>query len=110
MAIRVLPLCFILFLSGCVRGILYSSVTDPLDIDMHNTRRSDESAMGGSYKVQEPLTSLRISSEWSSRGMADIATHFNFRRIYYADIETFSILMGIYENKNVIVYGEREGA
>ena len=90
---------------GCVRGLLYTHVTVPLDVGFDRTPvYEDRSPAVG----QESTKTLRyyVQIEWGSTGPGDVAKKYGFKKIYYADLETRSIL-GYWTQRTAHVYGER---
>ncbi len=57
-------------------------------------------------QLKEPLTQLRLSAEWNTRALGDAATEANLNEIYYADSRRFSLLLGIWEQKESVVWGQ----
>ena len=47
-----------------------------------------------------------VQIDWGETGLGAVAKKHGFKRIYYADLETFSIL-GIYTRRTAHVYGEK---
>lgn len=92
--------------SGCTAGFIYTNVTMPLTIDMHDTPVGlKPPASVNSKKLQEPLTGVGLSVEWDSRALADAARKAGFETFYFADIHTISILGGLWEQKEVLLRG-----
>lgn len=72
---------------------------------MKDTLASPYEARGESTLLQEPITVVGLRVEWSSRAIGDIAKKSNIKEIYYADLHTFSVLGGLYQRKEAIIYG-----
>ena len=86
-------------------GLLYTDIKKPLVLNMKDTLACTLEARGDSMLLQEPFTVVGLRVEWSSRAIGDIAKHSNLEQIYYADMHTFSILGGLYQQREAIVYG-----
>ncbi|MDM8523413.1 TRL domain-containing protein [Desulfococcaceae bacterium HSG8] len=93
------------FGSNSLSGIVYNHTTIPLTTDINNTPVIDTPAKGKVVQVKEPISGYGLYAEWDSNAIGDIARKHGLKRIYYADIETFSIL-GIWTKKEVRIYGE----
>lgn len=92
---------FLLSQTGCLAGALYSHVTVPLDVNLDRTPVQRDQARSAVKTFQY---NLRV--DWGSDGIGDIAKRHGFKRIYYADVETRTVL-GIWQERWVLVYGER---
>lgn len=88
--------------SACVSGAIYSHVTVPLDTNFDATPVLTESARE-SWKTFQYSYYVRV--DWGSTGLAEIAREHGMSRIYYADVETLTIL-NIWTQRWVRVYGE----
>lgn len=86
-------------LTGCGTGLIYTHVTTPLDLDFNNTPVVQAGAEGDVKTLQ-----FRVRFDWGSRGIGEIAKEYGFEEIYYADLETFSLL-GVWTRQTVHVYG-----
>ncbi len=58
------------------------------------------------YQLSEPLTRVTIAAEWSTNYIWAEAKKAGIKDIYYIDIKTVSILLGIYKHKTLIIYGD----
>jgi len=70
---------------------------------MQATTRGASKATEGSKAISIPTTAF--SAGWSSRAIGDAAKQRGLTEFYYADLHTFSILRGLWEEKTVEVYG-----
>ena len=93
-------------LNGCTYGLLYTDSTKPYVLDMQETPVgvSKPNQDQGAKFVSVPTT--MISAGWSSRAIGEAAKQAGLNEIYYADIHTFSVLLGLWEEKTLIVYGK----
>lgn len=90
---------------SCVAGILYSDVTVPLDTNLNNTPVGPRTSRLDSKEVHDPFfSSVRV--QWDSNAIGDIMKREGFERGYSADLNTFSILFGIWTQQHVRVNGE----
>ena len=89
--------------SGC--GIIYTSTTQPLVTNMRATPRGITKGTGSTKLVTLPTAPVNLSAGWSSRAIGEAAARANLKEIYYADVHTLSILLGLWEKKTVEVYG-----
>lgn len=89
---------------GCLSGALYHHTTVPLDVNLDETPVHREDAEG-SWKTFQ----YYVRFDWGSDAPGEIAREYGFTRIYYADLETLSVL-GLWTQRTVHVYGERSSA
>lgn len=59
-------------------------------------------------KVTLPTASLNLAASWNGRAIGDAAKRAGLTEIYYADLHTVSVLLGIWEQKTVEVYGRED--
>ena len=89
-----------LILSGCIGGF-YTHITEPLDVNLNNTPVfAGRGAKGDTKRIR-----YWVDIEWDSNAIGDIMKKFGLSKVYYADLETLSVL-GIWTQKFVIVYGK----
>jgi hypothetical protein len=106
--LRLASLCACALLtSGCVRGLIYTHATRPLTRNFDRTPVVEGSAAEGNVKELRYNGYLRIV--WDDNAIGSLAQRAGFSQVYYADLETFSIL-GIWTQYSVRVYGEKGGA
>ncbi len=86
-------------LTGCGTGLVYTHVTTPLDLDFNNTPVVRAGAEGDVKTLR-----FRVRFDWGSRGIGEIAKEYGFEEVYYADLETFSVLR-VWTRQVVHVYG-----
>lgn len=108
-------LLFLLFLTGClsVRGVGSSSLTGivfkhikvPLSEDLVNTPVIEIHTEGKIVQVTEPLSGYGLYARWDSNAIGDIAQRYGLKKVYFADMEIFSIL-GIWTEEKVLIYGK----
>jgi hypothetical protein len=99
----VLLACLAPAVTGCTgpRGLVYTHIVEPLTTDFHATPVVQDEAAGD---VKELRYYVRVS--WSTNGIGAVAKEHGFDKVYYADLETLSVL-GIWTQQWVHVYGTR---
>ena len=93
-----------LLLCGCTYGAVYTHITRPLTTNFHRTPVGDAFHAKGDVKELRYNFYLRVL--WDENSIGSIAKDAGLKQIYYADIETFSIL-GIWTQYRVHVYGSK---
>ena len=93
-----------LLLCGCTYGAVYTHITRPLTTNFHRTPVGDAFHAKGDVKELRYNFYLRVL--WDENSICSIAKDAGLKQIYYADIETFSIL-GIWTQYRVHVYGSK---
>ena len=99
-----------LLLCGCVSGLAYTHVTRPLTTHFNRTPVGDGCVAEGDVKDLNLRYNacLFVRVLWDENSIGSIAKQAGFEEIYYADLETFSIL-GIWTQYSVHVYGSKPG-
>jgi hypothetical protein len=101
---RVAWIASVLLLCGCMRGLVYTHVTRPL------TTHFDRTPVADGYHAASDVKELRYNAYlrvlWDENSIGSIAKEAGFDEIYYADLETFSVL-GIWTQYRVHVYGTK---
>lgn len=101
-------LCFYLFiitgilvLAGCTpRGLLYTHIRTPLDINMSQTPADGKNVHGDLKHFP-----FYVDVMWDSNAIGDIAKQNGIETVYYADLETLRILI-FWNQYTVHVYGQ----
>jgi hypothetical protein len=96
-----LVLC--LLATGCLRGMIYTNVTQPLTTHFDETPVVRDGFENGDVKQ------LRYSYAhllWDDNAIGALAKRAGFAEVYYADLQTVSIL-GIWTQYRVRVYGRK---
>ncbi len=109
MAIRLLALYVLCIpvLTGCgTFGIIYSSTVVPYSQEFKETPVGTKRCVIEDYQLSEPLTRVTLAAEWSTNYILAEAKKAGIKDIYYIDINTVSILLGIYKHKTLIIYGD----
>lgn len=74
-------------------------------MDLDNTPSTIFQANGKILKIEEPISGYGLYAEFNSNAIGDIAKKHGLKKVYFADMEIFSIL-GIFGYKKVYIYGE----
>ena len=90
-----------LLVSGCGVGLIYTHTYQPLSRDMRNTTVVPTGADGNIKHIQ--IWAAGVA--WDSAAIGDIAKKHGINELYFADLETFSILR-IWNQYTVHVYGK----
>jgi len=101
-----LVLVVVFLASGCTTGLLYTHTFQPLTLDMHRTPVAQAEKEGNIKMISFP----RFGGEyrlvaWDSAAIGDVAKKQGMQEVYYADVETFSIL-SIWNEYTIHVYGK----
>ncbi len=94
---------------GCVspRGRLFSYTTTPYSLPYEAASRvGAKSCRLDITRLKEPFSRARVSVQWSNRAVADAMQKAGMTEVRYADVQTLSILNGVYERRRLIFYGE----
>ena len=97
----------ILVSSGCVSGAIYSHTTVPLDVNFEGAPQKPDHR-GPSWKTLTiPVFYYggRLRFDWGSTAIGDAAERAGIETVYYADLETLSVL-GVWTQRTIHVYGE----
>ena len=95
--------CMALCIPGCTQGLLYTHTTEPL------TTNYRQSLVDGYLTTAHGDTkhiSVQLQAKWDTNGIGEIAKSNGIQEVYYADIETISVLFGIWEQDYVHIYGK----
>ena len=92
---------------GCVgQGLLYTRVVRPYAPDFHDTPTGSKECRVNEHVLREPISGAGISVSFTLRVLEQAARDAGITNLCHADIETLSILNGIYEKKALILYGD----
>ena len=83
--------------SACV----YRHTVEPLDTDFH----AAPVFAGEGHLTMKELRVRVADVQWASNAVGDIAREHGLSRVWYADLETFSVL-GVWNEFTLHVYGE----
>jgi hypothetical protein len=101
----ILALC-ILAASGCTRGFLYTDVVYPLTPNMQMTPARGDTAQAANYGVRIPFTRVPLSAQWSTDALGEAAKAQGIQEIYYADIQRFRVLGGLWQDSSLRIVGK----
>ncbi len=109
--LAVAAFALVFLLTGCSRPLLFNNgifmhTVDPLTINPRPTevRESLAQARGDIVQVSDPLASA-FSVRVGRNGLGEIAKKHGIETIYYADIEHWSALFGLWSRDVVHIYG-----
>ena len=83
-------------------GIIYTHTTKPLDVNMNQT---PVGILESKSDVKHVSINAYLQFMWDSNTIYDIAKEGGIDTVYYADLETFSVL-GIWNQYTVHIYGK----
>jgi hypothetical protein len=94
------------FDNGTIFGGLYSHTIEPLTFNNNPTevRESLRQARGVINQVEYPLSSV-LTIRLGRNGLGDVAKRHGIETVYYADIENWSALFGLWSRDVVHIYG-----
>jgi hypothetical protein len=90
-----------LLIPGCATGLIYTHTWQPLTLDMRGTNIASTGGAGDIKHIQ--FHALGVA--WDSAAIGDIAKKYGINELYFADIETLSVLR-IWNQYTVRVYGK----
>jgi len=104
-------LALFVVLTGCTRPLLFNNglfmhTVEPLTLNPNPTevRESLEQARGSIIQVSYPLTPA-LGVRVGKNGLGDVAKKQGIETVYYADIERWSALFGLWSQDVVHIYG-----
>jgi len=120
--LRVLTVILIslFFINGCIhlggfgkfgdeslQGFIFTKIKVPYTKDLNNTPVVEDknSADGRITQIKEPISGQGIYVQFNSNAIGDIAKEHGLKKVYFADLEKFSIL-GIWSYEKICLYGE----
>lgn len=108
MATKFILVSFLLiFGTSCsMDGRLYTNKVIPFSENFHDTPKGSKVCYVKDFKVKEPISGYNISAEWTTSAVIEEARKAGIEKIHYADLKIFSVLLGIYSKKTLIVYGD----
>ncbi|MEA3343802.1 MAG: hypothetical protein U9Q92_06580 [archaeon] len=91
--------------NSILRGRIFKNVRIPYTTDLHNTSVTDIHGSGKIIHIEEPVSGYGFYTELNSNAIGDIAKKHGLTKVYFADIEIFSIL-GVWGHEKLHIYGE----
>lgn len=93
--------------AGCVGGgLLYTRVVRPYSLDFQGTPAGNKTCRVNEHILREPFSGASVSVSVTSRIAAEAAHTAGITNLYYADLETLSVLNGLYEKRTLILCGD----
>ena len=93
--------------AGCLeRGLLYTQVVEPYLPDFRDTPVGSKSCRVKEHTLKEPVSGYNLSVAFSLPALQRAARQAGITKLYHVDEETLSVLLGIYERKTLILYGD----
>ena len=93
--------------AGCVgQGLIYTRTVSPYSLDFDRTPIGSKTCRVNEYSFKEPVSGAGVSVIFTSRVVEDAAREAGMTNFYCADVDTFSVLLGIYEKKTLVLYGD----
>jgi hypothetical protein len=106
---KIAVLSLSLLLAGCANGVLFSSglyshTVQPLTINPNPTevRASMKEAVGRVNQFSYQVVSIRVGKN----GLGDVAKEHGLKTVYFADIERWAAVFGLWQMEVVHVYGK----
>ena len=96
-------------LCACNVGLLYTHTWTPLTTNFHQTPMFHSKSETGASDVKDlqiPALYHWLEFKWHVNAIGAIAQQQDLDEVYYADIEHLSILLGIWSQNTVHVYGK----
>ena len=93
-------------LGACAPGLIYTDITVPLTKNMDRAPVGVKLAEITTQHVRLPVPRARVGAEWSSRAIGEAAEKAGLKKVFYADLRTFSVLAGTWRKETVRVWGE----
>lgn len=111
---RLAALALIMFISGCAGsignlytyrgdGILYTHRVEPLTFNRHPTEIVNNSNQGD----RKMISYQSVTITWDENALGEIAKKGGITKLYYADLETWNVLFGIWSQYRVHLYDTR---
>lgn len=91
--------------SNILRGKIFKHVRVPYTTDLHNTSVTDIQSHGIIIHIEEPISGYGLYTELNSNAIGDIAKKHGLSKVYFADLEIFSVL-GVWRHEKLHIYGE----
>jgi hypothetical protein len=92
--------------AACAPGLIYTNITEPLVVNMQNTPSATGTGYSETKHIELPASAIRISAEWDSRAIGDAARQAGLKTVHFADLQTVSVLGGVWMQQRIHVWGE----
>ena len=87
-------------------GQLYTHTVSPFSHDFHAVPVGARVCRVHEHSLKEPISRAGISVSFTARVVKEAAQAAGLKNIYYADLETVSILHGVYARRTLILCGD----
>lgn len=105
--VRLLVAMLGLATAGCAgQGMLYTRVVNPYSHDFHATPVGAKTCRVNEHVLRDPVGGTHVSIDFTLRVVQEAAREAGITHLYYADLETLSILSGMYQRKTLILCGD----
>ena len=105
---KIVLLSLSIVIAGCANGVLFngglfSHIVQPLTLNSNSTEVSNSMKQARGYvnEVQYQVFSVRIGEN----GIGQVAKEHGLETIYFADIESWSAIFGLWQMNVVHIYG-----
>jgi hypothetical protein len=106
---RMLVAMLSLATAGCAgpgQGMLYTRVVSPYSTDFHATPAGSKTCRVHEHIFKDPVGGTHVSVDYTLRVVQESARDAGITNLYYGDLETLSVLGGMYERKTLILSGD----
>jgi hypothetical protein len=91
-----------------IAGYLYTHTREPLDVHFDGEPVFRERADRGASSIEHVVIPTTIYyARWDTNAISDVMQRGGLEEVYYADLETFSVLFGLWNQYTVYAYGRR---
>lgn len=90
---------------GC-KGLLYTSYNYPLTQNFQDTPVGSKCVKYERYRIKEPFSGYGANVTVTIGELDELVRQAGMSKAYYADEKVLSILLGLYERREVIIYGD----
>ena len=87
-------------------GRLYTNVTLPYSTDFNSSTIGSKQCVLDEHKIRDPVSGYGTTVEWSTDLIRSEAQKAGITNITYTEIQTLSIMMGIYTRRRLIIHGD----
>lgn len=94
-----------------ISGVLYTHTHVPLDVNFDGEPVFLQSAARGASSIEHVvIPTTMYSARWDTNAISDVMKRGGLAEVYYADLETFSVLFGLWNQYTVYAYGKPAAA
>ncbi len=94
---------------GCVEthGLLYTQTTAPYKMPYETVgRTAAKSCSVDITRIEEPVSGFGLNVMWTDRVVAEAMRKAGMAEVRYADVQTLSVVFGVYSRRRLVLYGE----